>query len=230
MKVLAMLNNEIKNYLKSPASLVLVFLPVLMSKLIGLTMQGNEANVDIFLVSMWVIFAQVMVGIMLMGPNLLEEKDNKTLHALLCTPLSFKQILFTKGAAILILSLFSQVAVVFVSQGTNVDSSLLFPMIAGGTIFTMLGLIIGLKAKSIQSGTAISSVVMVGMFLIVSIYTTFPPMVIEICNFIPSVALSQIMNSINDTGKILLQPSLIIMMWLVVGMIVLHIIEKQWKK
>lgn len=224
-----MLKNELINYSKNPSALTIVFLPILMSKLIIMATEGMEG--DVFVLSMWIIFAQVMVGIMLTAPNLLEERESKTFQALLCTPMSFNQIIFAKGCAIFILSMISQTVVVLINQGFSTDRLILFlPMILGAILFTSIGVIIGLKAKSTQSGTAISSVAMVTLFLIISVYGVFPKWTLEITRMIPSVSISQLMNSIMDYQEIVMIPLGIIVVWVIVLVGIIRFIGQQWIK
>jgi ABC-2 type transport system permease protein len=56
-------------------------LPVFMSKIIISVMDKNGIN--FMLLSTWILFAQVMVGIMMTGPGLIEERESKTFDALL---------------------------------------------------------------------------------------------------------------------------------------------------
>ncbi len=224
-----MIKSELGNYIKNPSALTIVALPILMSKLIIIATEGLEG--DVFVLSMWIIFAQVMVGIMLTAPNLLEERESKTFQALLCTPMSFNQIVLAKGIAIFILSMISQVMVVVINQGVPSEQVvLLLPMILGAVIFSAIGMIIGLKAKSTQSGTAISSVVMVVMFLVISVYSVFPSWTLEISRWIPSISLSQMMNVIFDQQEVLLVQTGIALFWVVLCIGVIYTIGTRWKK
>lgn len=129
---------ELSTYLKNPSILAIVFLPIIMSKIITAAM--NIGGQEIFLLSVWILFAQVMVGIMLTGPNIIEEREAKTIDALLCTPFTFREIMFSKGLAILILSMFSQINVYIINRGiTSELFALIIPMLIGGSLFILLG-------------------------------------------------------------------------------------------
>lgn len=74
---LILIKHEIINLLRNPAILAVVLLPIFMSKIITATMK--MADQEFLLLSIWILFAQVMVGIMLTGPNLIEEREAKPL-------------------------------------------------------------------------------------------------------------------------------------------------------
>lgn len=65
-------------------------------------MLSPQANIKISKKN-YLYTAQVMVGIMLNGPNIIEERESKTIDALLCTPFTFRQIMISKGLAMEIL-------------------------------------------------------------------------------------------------------------------------------
>lgn len=223
------MRNELSCYLNNPATLAIVVLPIIMSKIITESME--IAGQELFLLSVWILFAQVMVGIMLTGPNIIEEREARTIDALLCTPLSFGQIIFSKGLAILILSMFSQVCVYIINRGvTKQLFALLIPMLVGGALFTLIGAIIGLKVKSSQNGSAVSSIAMVLFFLIVSVYESFPHWIRNIIVVIPSISIAEVMNKIMSVNSVAILQSGIVIIWLVLSFLFIKVIEKHWTR
>lgn len=135
-------------------------LPIFMSKIIISVMDKNGIN--FMLLSTWILFAQVMVGIMMTGPGLIEERESKTFDALLISPLGRGQIIVAKGLTVLLFSVLSQTVVFLLNQGFASELLLVFPyMLAGGILFVEVGMIIGLKIDSSKNGSAVSSAVMV---------------------------------------------------------------------
>ncbi|MCW3490488.1 ABC transporter permease [Dethiobacter alkaliphilus] len=187
--------HEIFDLLKNPAILVVIILPIFMSKIIITAM--NNAEIGLLLLSIWILFAQVMVGIMLTGPNLIEEREGKTIDALLCSPLSFAQIVIAKGLVILTFSLFSQSFVFFINEGfSRAIIPMLFPMLLGGIIFIQIGIVIGFKINSSKNGSAVSSIIMVTLFLIVSVYEVLPDWTYRIFMFIPSIGIIEVLKNL----------------------------------
>ncbi|MDF2927318.1 MAG: hypothetical protein K0R57_6232 [Paenibacillaceae bacterium] len=172
-KIHILFKHECRDFLKQPPLWILVLLPVLMSKMIIAVM--GEGEQDMMLLPSWVLFAQVMVGIMIIAPDLMEERERKTLDSLMLSPLSLGQVVFGKGAAVLVFSLFSQLAVFVVNEG--VESRLapsLIVMLLGGTLFVLVGVVIGLVMNSVKNTTALSSAVMIVLFLTGTLYPALP--------------------------------------------------------
>lgn len=228
-KTLKLIKHELCEYLKNPAILSVVLLPIFMSKVIGFAMK--DAGIEFLMLSVWILFAQVMVGIMLTGPNLIEEREGKTMDALLCSPLNFSQIIIAKGITILIFSMISQVAVYLINRGFDMGFvRVLFPMILGGVVFIEIGAIIGLKIQSSKNGSAVSAVVMVLLFLIVSVYPSLPKWTYKFFLLLPSVDVSEVMTDLIDTGKVLWTEVFFGLGWLVLLTILLIIIGKRITK
>lgn len=225
--ILILSKHEIINLLKNPAILAIVLLPIFMSKIITATMK--MADQEFLLLSIWIIFAQVMVGIMLTGPNLIEEREAKTIDALLCSPLDFREIILSKGFAILVLSMFSQIAVYFVNEGIRSNIFvLLLPMLFGGILFIQIGVIIGLKIKSSQSGSAVSSIVMVSMFLIVSVYQLLPEWTYKLLVLIPSIGLTEFINGLMTYNEFLIYQGFIVLVWNLIFFWWIVNIKRKW--
>ncbi|QQY79246.1 ABC-2 type transport system permease protein [Keratinibaculum paraultunense] len=224
---LILIKHEIINLLRNPAILAVVLLPIFMSKIITTTMK--MADQEFLLLSIWILFAQVMVGIMLTGPNLIEEREAKTIDALLCSPLNFGQIIFAKGFAILVLSMFSQIAVYLINEGFNSSIfPLLIPMLVGGIIFVQIGAIIGLKIESSQSGSALSSIVMVSLFLIVSVYELLPEWTHKLFVLIPSIGVTEVLNNLMTYNEFLIYQGSIVLVWVIIFSLWLTNIGRKW--
>lgn len=126
-------------------------------------MQTGESN--FMLLSTWILFAEVMVGIMLTGPSLLEERESRTFDALLVSPLGRGQIILAKGATVLMFSLLAQCVVFLLNEGAHSGLLAALPyMLAGGIIFVEVGMVIGLKLSSAKNGAAVSSAAMIVFF------------------------------------------------------------------
>lgn len=208
-----LVSHEIKDLLKNPASLILICLPILMSKMIMVVMNQAE-DINFILLSTWVLFAQVMVGIMLTGPNLIEERESRTMDALLLTPLRFIDIVAAKGLSILVFSLFSQICVLLLNQGLswNLIPTLLI-LIVGGILFVEIGLIIGLKMNSSKNGTAIASVLMVTLFLVSTLYQAMPEWSYKLFVLIPSIAVVESLNSVQEGSGLLAVEGALLLAW-----------------
>lgn len=215
MVVLRQIKNEFKELVVNPAILGVIILPIFMSKVVTYAMKGIEAG--FLLLCVWILFAEVMVGIMLTGPNLIEERESKTFDALLCTPLTYGKILVSKCVPILICSLFSQIMVFVVNEGINGKlPSLLGIMLLGGIVFVEIGAIIGLLIESSKTGSAISAMVMVALYLVVSVYPSLPKWTYSIFMILPSVEVVEVMNALINSQGILWKEVGLLSAWFVI--------------
>ncbi|MNO35387.1 ABC-2 family transporter protein [compost metagenome] len=207
--------HECKDILRNPATVILIILPIFMSKIIITVV--DKGGLDFMLLSTWLLFAQVMVGIMITGPGFIEERESKTYDALLISPLSRGQIIAAKAGSVLVFSLFSQLIVYGINQGLTMDvwPALLY-MILGGIIFVQIGIIIGLKVSSSKNGSAISSAFMVVFFLAASVYVALPEWTYPIFAILPSIQIAQNLNSILKGEGFLFVESLLMLLWIAV--------------
>jgi ABC-2 type transport system permease protein len=209
-----LVKHELTELLKNPAILAVIILPIIMSKVITATMK--IAEVEFLLLSIWIVFAQVMVGIMLTGPNIIEEREGKTIDALLCTPLNFRQIVIAKGFTIFLFSVFSQLAVFLINRGLDIKLfSVLIPIIIGGILFIEIGVIIGFKVNSSKNGSAVASVIMIGLFLIVSVYALLPDWTYNLFILIPSIEITEVINHAMEGKGIFMIESLFSFLWVI---------------
>lgn len=220
--------HEFQDFLKQPSLWMLVVLPVFMSfMVIGLM---NEPGVEMMLLPSWILFAQVMVGLMIIAPGFIEEKEQKTLDALLISPLTFGEVIVAKCSVIFLFSILSQVFVYVLNRGVSFDIIKLLPfMVAGGILFIQVGLVIGLLLDSSKSSAAVSSIVMVVLFVTSSFYQQLPEWK-SLLQFIPSVAIVENMHTVLE-GELQVVTLLITGTWLVVttGLIVL-LVKRELKK
>lgn len=213
-KMMVLGKNEIREIILSPAIAVII-LPIFMSKVIGYAMES--AGVEFLLLSVWILFAEVMVGIMLTGPNLIEEREGKTLDALLVTPLNFAQIAVSKGLTILLFSMLSQIFVFIINRGFDGRLlSLLIPMFLGGLLFVEIGMVLGLIVNSSKNGSAISAAVMVVLFLIVSIYLSLPEWTYKFLVFLPSIEVTEVISNIMDGNGVPVLEAILMGAWILV--------------
>lgn len=218
--------HECKDILRNPATVILIVLPIFMAKIIITVV--DKSGLDFMLLSTWILFAQVMVGIMITGPGLIEERESKTYDALLISPLSRGQIITAKAVSVLVFSLFSQLIVYVLNQGLNIDLlSALIYMLLGGMIFVQVGIIIGLKVSSSKNGSAISSAFMVVFFLVASVYLALPEWTYPIFTALPSIEITQNLNSILNGKGILPVESLLLLIWIAVLSVWIWKIEKE---
>lgn len=206
--------HEFINFFRNPAVIVVVLLPIFMSKIMMTVMEIAEAQ--LLMLSIWILFAQIMIGIMLMGPDLIEERETKTIDALLCTPLNYAQIIIGKALPVIVFSLLSQLIILLINANVaDFDPLILIPMGLGTIIFAEIGIVIGLLVSSSKNGSAISAVVFVCLFLVSSVYNVLPEWSYNFFYFIPSISLVELMNGILNQNSVFVQELVITIFWVV---------------
>ena len=101
-----------------------------------------------FLVLMGVFFG----GLMLPSTSLIEEKQKKTLDALVITPATIGEIFIAKGILGIVLSVFMGIAILALNQAFGTHFLLLIMVLALGAIMAVeIGLICGILIKDITT-------------------------------------------------------------------------------
>ena len=90
-----------------------------------------------------------------------------------------------------------------------------------------IGAIIGLMIGSSKTGSAVSAVVMVLLFLIVSVYPSLPEWTYNLFVLLPSVEVVEIMSSLMDHGKVLVKESIFLIVWLILLTSTITVIGKK---
>lgn len=221
---LKLMRHELIDFLKQPPLLMLVILPVMMSVMvIGLM---NEPGLETVLVPSWILFAQVMVGLMIIAPGFIEEKEQKTLDALLISPLSLNEVIIAKSTVVLLFSLLSQLFVYILNLGFTSDLLGVFViMVIGGIIFIQVGMVIGLLLNSSKTSAALSSIIMVVLFITASFYQQLPQWE-HVMKFIPSVTVAENINGIFGEDLQVFDIGLLIF-WLVFFSITIQVLVRR---
>lgn len=116
--------------------------------------------------SLWLVFAQLMTGLMLTSSHWLEEREQGTWQALRLSPLPVGWLLFTQGTLLSLLTLGGEALVFAVNRGT---APLTLPLavygLVGAAFATSLGVLIGVGSRSARSGSMLATVTMLVLFL-----------------------------------------------------------------
>jgi len=103
-----------------------------------------------------VLMAVVLGGLTLPSASVIDEKEKKTLEALVVTPASIGDVFIAKGLMGVILSLFMGVVILVLNQAFGTEPALLILVLALGAIMaTEIGLLCGALIKDITTLFAI---------------------------------------------------------------------------
>jgi ABC-2 type transport system permease protein len=147
--------------------------------------------------SFLMVYALVVVGLMV-APNLMiEEKELKTMDALLTSPASAGQIVIAKALTGLLYSLMAGGLVLVISAARVVHWDIAILAVAGGSLFTVaIGLLLGVALDSRQQLIIWSAVLMFPLFLPVIASEILPdiqaPTVVQqVVSLVPTVAVAE---------------------------------------
>lgn len=155
----------------------IVFLQTYKDTIMGFAKQDYPVNISLEAtqtnsqaqrnIPTWIIFAAIFVGISILPNTLTTEKEKKTLDAILVSPASEIDVIYSKSVFGLVLTLAISLLILFINDGFigNVPLVLLF-IFLGSTAFTGLGLLIASYSESYSSATVISSVIMMPLLLL----------------------------------------------------------------
>lgn len=189
-----------------------------------------ETGQEFMLLPSWILFAQVMVGIMITAPNYIEEKEHKTLDALRVSPLTLNAVIIAKGGTILLFSTLTQLLVFILNIGINTDLFMAIPvMLVGGTLFILIGFVIGLIMSSSKTASAISSIVMVTLFLIASLYKQLPEWE-SILRFVPSVVVVENLIAVFNREFVVFDIVLILFWTILFYFIIIYLVKRELNK
>lgn len=119
---------------------------------------GDEVSIpwNDRLLPLVVLMAVFLGGLFLPATSVIEEKEKKTLEALVITPASIRDIFVAKGLMGIILSLFMGIVILILNQAFGTEPALLILVLALGAIMAAeLGLLCGALIKDITTLFAI---------------------------------------------------------------------------
>lgn len=160
---LEIMRMDAKDLFKNMSSLPLVLVPPLLAGLMRIVTKDAPPEL---IMPMWVVYAQVMVGLMLMTLGIAEDKDKKTLEALFLVPMPIGSILLAKSLFAYIVTLVVEALVIFPNGVWTGDVwAVALAAIIGPAIFVEMGLILGLLSPNYKASGTYSVPVMLILFL-----------------------------------------------------------------
>jgi ABC-2 type transport system permease protein len=138
----------------------------------------------------------LMIGIVLVPNLLFEEKQTKTMQALLVSPASISQVVVGKAVAGLFYILVTAIVMFGISWAdvTQWGAVVVF-VVAGGIFSVAVGLALGSfyeKPQDVAGWTTVLLMVFIGAIFVKMVGPILPPLVESILPWVPSVALAEI--------------------------------------
>lgn len=141
----------------------------------------------------------LIIGIFLVPNLIIEEKETKTLQALLVSPASFAQVVIGKALAGLFYIMVSAVLIFLISWSEVIHWEIALLFVVGSGIFSVaVGLVLGSlfnRHQDMVGGMTAIILLLVGAVLVKTLGVELPRIVSSILPWIPSVALAEIYRS-----------------------------------
>lgn len=116
--------------------------------------------------AIWLVFAQLMTGLMIASGHWLEEREQGTWQALRLSPVPIGWLLVAQAALITLLTMLSELLVFAVNHGATAWSAPLgLYMLLGAVLASALGVLIGVASRSGRSGSMLATEIMMVLFL-----------------------------------------------------------------
>lgn len=114
--------------------------------------EGRQLSVSQRLVPMVVIFALLIAGILLTGTSLVEEKEQKTLSAILVSPVKLSEVVVAKAILGLFLSLLMSVIILAMNRALGSSPlALVFSLVVAALMCVEVGLLYGAGSKDMKA-------------------------------------------------------------------------------
>lgn len=166
--------HEWQIFFRSPSLWVMIGLPIPLSYFVVKAQPPGTPLAAA--VPMWILFSQVMIGILGMSLSLVEEREKRTVQALLVSFASYWDVVVAKYAFFSLVSIGVQALVITLNGAWSGGvAALLGAALVGGLVFTLCGIAVGLMTESVKSGSAAGSALMVVLFLTGSLFSAFGP-------------------------------------------------------
>ncbi len=194
--VAAIVENDLKDLVRNPVTLPLVILPPLLALLTG-RIPGERPGDNL---PLWIVYAQVLVGLSLSSLGLAEEKEKKTLEALMVSPATFGEIILGKTLFSLVVTLLSAFLVLAVSGGFTGNMVLAWLwVVLGSVLFIEAGLIVGFYTQNQKSAGALDTPIMLVFMLAPALGAGFKS-IKPLLDFVPSVNLLRLLQRALEAG------------------------------
>ncbi|MBM3151169.1 MAG: ABC transporter permease [Chloroflexi bacterium] len=157
----------------------------------GISLRG-DLSIDQYALILWLVMGMVGNGVMLVPTLIVDERERKTLDALLLSPASYSDVAAGKAIVGVIYSLVSSSLILLVQGGIPGNYLLLAALIFGGSLsLSLLGLLIGNLAKNLHALNSYG-----GLFVFLLIFPAVigllgPNPIIQYLQFLPTYPIVQ---------------------------------------
>lgn len=121
--------------------------------------------------ALWLVMSLVTTGVYVVPTSLIEEKQSRTLNALLTTPVSYEKLVLAKASVGLIYGLLSSSLILGLNGGFETNAGLVIgAVLLGGLVLVALGLLLGSLFDDMVTLNTWSTLAMLALMLPGALY------------------------------------------------------------
>lgn len=187
----ALMGNEFRDLGKNRTNLLLVTIAILLPLLTG-SLGGGRKPPAWQMMPIWIVYAQVLLAMTLVSLSLAEEREKRTLEAILVSPATLWDVVVAKILFASMVTIAAELVMLALNGALTGDALGLAVAIVLGTLLSAgIGLVIGFYARNQKTAGAISSPVMLLLFLGPMVGSAVP-VLRPVLEYTPSVNIIQL--------------------------------------
>ncbi|MCR5661908.1 MAG: ABC transporter permease [bacterium] len=149
---------------------------------------NDSDSAELSVLCIWLCFTCI-AGLMIAASTFVEEKEHKTLNAILMTPAKFWEISAGHIVSGTIMPVLSALLVVIINKPSSVTFGVIILITLGSAVFAAIGVALGMFVKSQTAANAISSAIYLLLFIPL-VMADFNNSIQKFCYILPSYYLN----------------------------------------
>lgn len=196
----------------------------------GISIRG-DLSLDQYAIILWLVMGIVGNGVMLVPTLIVEERERKTLDALLLSPLSYSDFAVGKAIVGVVYSVVSSVLILLIQGGLSGNVFLMTVLIILGSLsLSFLGVLIGALVENLHVLNSYGSIFVFLLTLPAFIGMLGPNLIIKYIQFLPTYPLVDGIVKIVSGQNEIAMPSIALLgvySFLILGAVVFSLKRKQ---
>ena len=151
---------------------------------------GNDdsESAEKSILCIWICFTAI-AGLMITASTFVEEKEHKTINAVLMSPAKYWEIAAGHLVSVTVMPLLSALLIVIINQPENISFAVILLITLGSSVFAAGGIVLGQFAKSQTAANAMSSAIYLLLFIPL-VMADFNDSIHKFCYILPTYYLN----------------------------------------
>ncbi len=149
---------------------------------------NDSESAELSVLCIWLCFTCI-AGLMIAASTFVEEKEHKTLNAVLMSPAKFWEISAGHIVSGTLMPVLSALLVVLINKPGSITPGVILFVTLGSGVFAAIGVALGMYVRSQTAANAISSAIYLLLFIPL-VMADFNNSILQFCHFLPSYYLN----------------------------------------